>query len=128
MISFKLNEKPLSINEAWQGKRFKTPAYKAYEEAMILLMPKAKVDPEQMLRVEFFFGFSNKASDLDNPVKLLMDIAQKKYGFNDKNVFELNVRKCIVKKGEEFIQMGIYKRLLHLQQAQQVVLLLQDLL
>ena len=108
MISFKLNEKPLSINEAWQGKRFKTPAYKAYEETILLTMPKSKIDVEQMLRIEFFFGFSNKASDLDNPVKLLLDIAQKKYGFNDKNVFELNVRKCIVKKGEEFIQMGIY--------------------
>ena len=108
MIQFKLNEKPLSINEAWQGKRFKTPAYKAYEETILLIMPKAKIDLEQMLSIEFFFGFSNKASDLDNPVKLLLDIAQKKYGFNDKNVFELNVRKCIVKKGEEFIQMGIY--------------------
>jgi Holliday junction resolvase RusA-like endonuclease len=111
MISFKLNEKPLSINEAWQGKRFKTPAYKRYEKAMLLLMPKACIYQDQMLRVEFFFGFSNKASDLDNPVKLLMDIAQKKYGFNDKMVFELNVRKCIVKKGEEFIQMGIYQLL-----------------
>jgi len=111
MINFKLNEKPLSINEAWQGKRFKTPAYKRYEEAMLLLMPKGRVDLDQMLRIEFFFGFSNKASDLDNPVKLLMDIAQKKYGFNDKMVFELNVRKCIVKKGEEFIQMGIYNLL-----------------
>jgi len=111
MIVFKLNEKPLSINEAWQGKRFKTPAYKAYEETILLSMPKAKIETEQMLRIEFFFGFSNKASDLDNPVKLLLDIAQKKYGFNDKNVFELNVRKCIVKKGEEFIQMGIYKLL-----------------
>lgn len=108
MISFKLNEKPLSVNLAWQGKRFKSPAYKSYQEAMLLLMPKAKIDAEQMLRIEFFFGFSNKASDLDNPVKLLLDIAQKKYGFNDKNVFELNVRKCIVKKGQEFIQMGIY--------------------
>lgn len=108
MIQFKLNEKPLSVNEAWQGKRFKTPLYKAYEQTILLTMPKAKIDPEQMLRIEFFFGFSNKASDLDNPVKLLLDIAQKKYGFNDKNVFELNVRKCIVKKGEEFIHMGIY--------------------
>lgn len=108
MISFKLNEKPLSVNLAWQGKRFKTPAYKRYQNEMLLLMPKAKIDPDQMLRIEFFFGFSNKASDLDNPVKLLLDIAQKKYGFNDKNVYELNVRKCIVKKGEEFIQMGIY--------------------
>lgn len=111
MILFKLNEKPLSVNEAWQGKRFKTPIYKSYEETILLTMPKGKVDPDDMLRIEFFFGFSNKASDLDNPVKLLLDIAQKKYGFNDKNVFELNVRKCIVKKGEEFIQMGIYKLL-----------------
>ena len=111
MIQFKLNEKPLSVNEAWQGKRFKTPTYKAYEETILLTMPKAKIDVEQMLRIEFFFGFSNKASDLDNPVKLLLDIAQKKYGFNDKNVYELNVRKCIVKKGEEFIQMGIYSLL-----------------
>lgn len=111
MIQFKLNEKPLSINEAWQGKRFKTPLYKSYEQTILLRMPKGNVDPEEMLRIEFFFGFSNKASDLDNPVKLLLDLAQKKYGFNDKNVFELNVRKCIVKKGEEFIQMGIYKLL-----------------
>jgi len=76
-----------------------------------LNMPRANIEKDQMLRVEFFFGFSNKASDLDNPVKLLMDIAQKKYGFDDKMVFELNVRKCIVKKGEEFIHMGIYKML-----------------
>lgn len=111
MIQFKINEKPLSVNQAWQGKRFKTPAYKNYEKAMLLMMPKGKIDESEMLRVEFFFGFSNKASDLDNPVKLLMDIAQKKYGFNDKNVFELNIRKCLVKKGEEFLQMGIYKML-----------------
>jgi len=111
MIQFKINEKPMSVNLAWQGKRFKTPAYKEYESSMLLMMPKAKIEKDQMLRVEFFFGFSNKASDLDNPVKLLIDIAQKKYGFNDKMVFEMNVRKCLVKKGEEFIQMGIYKML-----------------
>jgi Holliday junction resolvase RusA-like endonuclease len=111
MIQFKLNQKPLSVNLAWQGKRFKTPAYKEYEKEMLLMMPKAKIETDQMLRVEFFFGFSNAASDLDNPVKLLMDIAQKKYGFNDKMVYEMNVRKCIVKKGEEFIHMGIYNLL-----------------
>ena len=111
MIQFKINEKPLSVNQAWQGKRFKTPIYKAYEKEMLLRMPAGKIDLDQMLRVEFFFGFSNKASDLDNPVKLLLDIAQKKYGFNDSNVYELNVRKCIVKKGEEFLHMGIYNLL-----------------
>jgi Holliday junction resolvase RusA-like endonuclease len=111
MIQFKIKEKPLSVNLAWQGKRFKTPRYKEYEKAVLLQMPKGNVDPDQMLRVEFFFGFSNKASDLDNPVKLLMDIAQKKYGFNDSNVFELNIRKCLVKKGEDFFEMGIFSLL-----------------
>jgi len=111
MVVFKVNQKPLSVNEAFQGRKFKTQAYKQYEKEMLLLMPPKKIDAKQMLRVEFFFGFSNAASDLDNPVKLLIDIAQKKYGFNDRNVFELNVRKCLVKKGEDFIQMGIYKML-----------------
>jgi Holliday junction resolvase RusA-like endonuclease len=109
MIQFKLNQKPLSVNLAWQGKRFKTPAYKSYEKEMLLRMPAGKVAEDQMLRIEFFFGFSNSASDLDNPIKLLLDLAQKKYGFNDKMVFELNVRKCLVKKGDEFISMGIFK-------------------
>jgi len=111
MIQFKLNQKPLSVNLAWQGKRFKTPAYKKYEKEILLRMPAGKVAEDQMLRIEFFFGFSNSASDLDNPIKLLLDLAQKKYGFNDKMVFELNVRKCLVKKGEDFIQMGIFKML-----------------
>jgi Holliday junction resolvase RusA-like endonuclease len=108
MIGFRINEKPLSVNLAWQGKRFKTQAYKDYEKSIMLRMPNKKIDPKLMLRVEFFFGFSNKQSDLDNPVKLLLDIAQKKYGFDDRQVFELNIRKCIVKKGEEFIEIGLY--------------------
>jgi Holliday junction resolvase RusA-like endonuclease len=107
MITFRINENPLSVNQAWAGKRFKTPIYKAYEKSMLLRMPAKKIDPNIMLRVDFFFGFSNSASDLDNPVKLLLDIAQKKFCFNDKNVFEMNVRKCIVKKGDEFFEMSI---------------------
>jgi hypothetical protein len=108
MIHVKLNEKALSVNQAWQGKRYKTLAYQDYEKSILVRLPAGKVDPNVMLRLEFMFGFSNAASDLDNPVKLLMDIAQKKYGFNDKMVFELNVRKCLVKKGFDFIEMGIY--------------------
>jgi Holliday junction resolvase RusA-like endonuclease len=111
MIVFRIHEKPLSVNQAWQGKRFKTKAYKDYEKSIMLRMPKKSIDKDQMLRIEFFFGFSNPNSDLDNPVKLLLDIAQKKYGFNDRNVFELNIRKCLVKKGEEFIEMSVSQML-----------------
>jgi Holliday junction resolvase RusA-like endonuclease len=111
MIEFRINEKPLSVNEAWQGKRFKTQAYKDYEKSILIQMPKKSIDKKAMLRIDFFFGFSNVASDLDNPVKLLLDICQKKYGFDDRQVFEMNIRKCIVKKGKEFIEMGIFQLL-----------------
>lgn len=108
MIQFKLNEKPLSINGAYLGRKVKSAAYREHEKTMLLRMPAGKIDPNMLLRVELFFGYSSKASDIDNGIKVTLDLAQKKYGFNDKNVYELNVRKCIVKKGEEFIQMGIY--------------------
>jgi Holliday junction resolvase RusA-like endonuclease len=111
MIQFKINEKPLSVNGAFLGRKIKSAAYREHEKTMLLRMPAGKIDSTDMLRIEFFFGFSSKAADIDNPCKPLIDLAQKKYGFNDKMVFELNVRKCIVKKGEEFIQMGIYKML-----------------
>lgn len=111
MIQFKINEKPLSVNAAFLGRKIKSASYREYEKTMLFMMPAGKIDSTDMLRIEFFFGFSSKAADIDNPCKPLIDLAQKKYGFNDKMVFELNVRKCIVKKGEEFIQMGIYKML-----------------
>jgi Holliday junction resolvase RusA-like endonuclease len=111
MIQFKINEKPLSVNGAFLGRKIKSAAYREYEKTMLFMMPAGKIDSTDMLRIEFFFGFSSKSADIDNPCKPLIDLAQKKYGFNDKMVFELNVRKCIVKKGEEFIQMGIYKML-----------------
>ena len=103
----KLEIKPLSVNEAWQGKRFKTTKYKKFERDVLFLLPKPKEIFSDMIRIELFFGFSNVLSDLDNPIKMTLDILQKKYGFNDKNIFELNVRKCKVDKGKEFISIQI---------------------
>jgi Holliday junction resolvase RusA-like endonuclease len=111
MIQFNIKQKPLSVNEAYRGRRFRTKAYIEFERSMLLKMPKGKIDSDQMLRVELFFGFSTKSADIDNPIKATLDLAQKKFGFNDKMVYELNVRKCIVKKGDEFISMGIFKML-----------------
>ena len=111
MIQQRLDIKPLSINEAFQGKRFKTCKCKSYETSVNLMLKKGRIEKGEMLRVEFHFGFSSKASDLDNPVKILIDIFQKKYGFNDNQIYEMNIRKNEVKKGDEFIEFGIYKLL-----------------
>ena len=96
----------MSVNQAWQGKRFKTNRYKNYERDCLFILPKIKV-PEGKLKVELVFGFSTKLSDADNPVKCFVDILQKKYGFNDNKIYEYSIKKVDVKKGEEFIEFNI---------------------
>ena len=100
----KINIKPLSVNQCFQGKRYKTHKYKSYEtELMLVLLPKMMYIPEGKLQIYLKFGFSSKASDWDNPVKPFQDILQKKYGFDDKRIFKAIVEKELVKKGDEYV-------------------------
>src|SRR3990167_5404831 len=100
----KIQIKPLSVNEVWQGRRFKTPAYKEYEKELMLLLPKNKVlYTRSRLFLRLIVGVSSKNSDIDNPVKPILDILQKKYLFNDKKIYLMEVEKVDVEKEEEFI-------------------------
>lgn len=101
-----VNIKPLSVNDAWQGRRFKTKKYKMYEKELFYLLPPQQIKSDR-LRIILVFGFSNVNSDIDNPIKQTMDIMQKKYCFNDRNVYELIVKKEVVKKGQEYIKFKI---------------------
>lgn len=106
-MRFKLAIKPLSVNKAWQGKRFKTKDYKQFERDMMLMLPKVKIDFKGNLRVDIQYGFSSVLSDIDNPNKMVIDVLCKKYGFDDRQIYELNNTKTIVKKGDEFINFSI---------------------
>lgn len=102
----KIQIKPLSVNECYRGRRFKNDKYKTYEQELLLRLPKLKIPPNNIC-VNLVFGFSNEASDIDNGVKIFLDILQKAYGFNDKEITELHVFKQIVKKGQEYIDFSI---------------------
>ena len=98
--------KPLSVNDAWKGKRYKSDEYKAYEMEMLLRLPPGRLPPPPY-RVYYEFGFSNTLADFDNPCKPLGDILQKKYGFNDNQIYEAHIVKKIVKRGKEYIKVNI---------------------
>lgn len=102
----KVDIKPLSVNDAWKGKRYKSDAYKAYEMEMLLRLPPGRL-PDPPYRVHYEFGLSNRQADFDNPCKPLGDILQRKYGFNDKEIFEAHIRKVLVKKGHEYVKVKI---------------------
>jgi len=102
----KIQIKPLSVNEVWQGQRFKTQKYKIYEQEVFYSLPNIDI-PEGDLTIELIFGISNMASDYDNMIKPFQDILQKKYGFNDNRIQEAKIKKVKTKKGEEFIEFKI---------------------
>lgn len=99
----KLRIKPLSVNDAWKGKRYRTDNYKIYAKAVGLMLKFDKI-PKGKLKLVLRFGFSSKGSDIDNPIKPLVDILQKKYLFNDNRIYKLDVEKFDVKKGEEYLE------------------------
>ena len=103
----RIDEKPLSVNEAWKGQRYKSNEYKAYQSKLLWLLPR-KIDiPTPPFEIYFRFGFSSAASDWDNPVKPLQDILAKKYGFNDKLIRRAVVDTEIVPKGQEFFEFEL---------------------
>ena len=101
-----INIKPLSVNQAWKGRRFKTKAYDKYIKDMMSILPKLKT-PVGKIELEITFGLSSRAADIDNPLKCFIDCLQKKYKFDDKMIYRLIVNKEITKKGKEFILFNI---------------------
>ena len=108
LFSNRVNIKPLSVNEAWQGKRFKSKKYQTYEAELLYTLPKTDVNwDKQPIELSLIVGLSNMQSDIDNIVKPFVDVLQKKYNFNDKYIFRLIVEKKLVEKSAEFIEFYI---------------------
>jgi len=102
----KLNITPLSVNKAWQGRRFKTKEYLAYEKACLLLLPKIEL-PKPPYHFNYEFGFSQSTADLANPEKLITDIICKKYNIDDRHIYKMVLERKSVKKGDEYLKIEI---------------------
>lgn len=101
-----LSIKPLSANEAFRGRKFRTKKYDAYIATLMLILPKLSL-PKPPYSINLVVGYSNVLSDIDNCLKPFIDCLQKKYLFNDRDIYKLSIEKKIVKKGEEFINFEI---------------------
>ena len=98
----RINIKPLSVNEAWKGRRSKSYKYLNYERALKKLVKNTPI-PETNLIAYFEFGFSSKGSDWDNCIKQIQDYLSKVNKFNDNKIYLGLGHKVIVKKGKEYI-------------------------
>jgi len=102
----RINIKPLSVNKAWMGKKFKTADYHSFEKECLYRLPKLPM-PKPPFEVTYKFGFSNRNSDLLNPEKLVTDILCKKYNIDDRYIEKMTLTKEIVPKGQEYFEFSI---------------------
>ncbi len=102
----KLQIKPISVNEAYRGRRFASELLKGYKIDIAKILPKLKV-PTGRLAVHYVFGVSSKGSDWDNLIKATQDCLSECYGFNDNKIYRALVEKVDVKKGDEFVSFLI---------------------
>ena len=100
--------KPLSMNEAFMGRKRKTAAYRTYEIKLPKHLPEVDIPARGPLGLRVRVGYSNRQSDNDNGLKPFIDILQKQYGFNDNRIYKLDVTKVKTEKGEEYIAFDLF--------------------
>lgn len=104
-----INIKPLSVNEAYKGRKYKTTKCDVFKNTFKSVMPD-KIDvPKGYLSIHFIFGLSSKSGDGDNCVKISQDCIAEKYKFNDKLIKRWIIEVENVKKGNEFISFNLTK-------------------
>lgn len=110
----RINIKPISANEMWQGKKFKSPKYKAWREEfgyeLLRTMDKhhrKEFDCKVAINLRIFCKNADR-SDIDNFIKPILDaLVENKILKDDRLVNELEVTKH--KSEEEYIFLNIKK-------------------
>lgn len=93
-IQVKLDIKPLSINKAFQGRRFKTSECKDYEKELWTILPKkTMITGEIDIWFDFFLKNYNK-TDISNLIKVTEDLLVKRgYFEDDRKIIGMHITK-----------------------------------
>lgn len=112
-----INIKPVGINEQYTEviryvitngkrvpiiKRILTKKGREFKEKSCYFIKKCYLPESNSIKIILHFGFSNRRQDVDGPIKSCIDILQHQMNFNDNIVTELEVKKFIVAKGNEY--------------------------
>lgn len=102
----RIDIKPLSVNEAYRGRRFATAELTQYKRDLGWLLPRMEV-PNGPLSARYVFGLSSIGADVDNCVKAFQDAIAEHYGFDDRVIYHLDVTKVDVSRGKEFVEFEL---------------------
>lgn len=111
IVHVKLGLKPFSANKMhyFRGKK-DTREYREFKgDIQSLIGGDYDISPKDRFKLTLISGFSNRASDLDNTFKPLLDAMQRCMGFDDKQIYEIVAYKDLVPKGDEYLMIKMEK-------------------
>lgn len=103
---YRIDVKPLSVNDIFTGMRRRTKEYNKYIRAVKKLLPPIVLPPPPF-KIYLEFGQSSKGADFDAGIKAFVDIVSTFYEFNDNLIYEGVIKKIIVSKGSEYVRFNI---------------------
>ena len=103
--AIRLEVKPLSVNAAYRGRRFRSSEYQDFKKQMEMALKQnpIKIPNSKYLKIFFDFGLSNNAADWDGPIKTAQDCLFEHIGLNDKVIRAGEVVTTMVDVGNEYI-------------------------
>ena len=119
--SKKIELKLISINDAYfyiNGRKIKKKKSREFEQNILMLMDKIKLENNKTYRLYVEIYLYNQAGDVDNRLKLLIDMIELKVnnnveklqnGFNDKQFIRIESEKIKVEKKDQGIKFYIYE-------------------
>lgn len=98
--------KPISVNECWQGRRYKTEKYKDWREEAYFCTRHSLKKPVGLCNLEIAFYVPSLGMDLDNMIKPVLDSLQDSQVLkNDKLVMRIVAEK--IKSNKPRIEVTI---------------------
>lgn len=107
-MKVKIPLKPISINEAFKGRRFKTKKCKEFCDDFLLVAPKKEMIKGEVEIIYTFFVKNHKLADYDNLIKITQDmIVQCGYIEDDRKIYKATIYK--IPSEENNIEIEIKK-------------------
>lgn len=93
------------------GKVFKyvSKDYREMQNILQYILKGGAIKNDVPLRVEYVFYTARVNSDTDNLIKCLQDILQKKYNFDDRNIYEVEAKKYPVGNKNEGFSLKVFQ-------------------
>ena len=106
MIKVSIPLRAITVNQAWQGRRYSTPAKKAFERDVALLLPKKKVIAGPVSIHYKFYLKHHATSDYDNCIKVIQDcLVTKGYILDDRFIYHAVIEKIPAKEDKIVVEI-----------------------